>query len=338
MAEHTIGRILDGDKTEILRAYDNFQKQPVDQDIADGNGYPHSDRQTTLAKRVAVAGPGTFLGSTQSTMTFEPGNMPGWWFDRVDIPHALAIHVSVANVWTTVRNIVLCSGSPHNYMRMVEHIVALRLGMGLDNIVIRMESGDPPLFDRSSMDLVEAVDAAGMMEQDASPVFLSVKEPVTISGGNGSFLTLLPAQKGSRRLYVDCAVDFASAIGKQRIRFPLNPETFRRGAAARTNTTLLKMIYVKTVGRIFADTRSLGYTMRNILVAGPKRYVNKPNLVHEGRSLEAVWHRATLDLLAALALIERGRLVGTVISYKAGHTLDVELVRHLYTHNLLENV
>ena len=57
---------------------------------------------------------------------------------------------------TAQRNIVLRSGSPHNYLRMVEHIVALRMGCGIDNLMIETDSGDPPLFDRGSLDLVEA--------------------------------------------------------------------------------------------------------------------------------------------------------------------------------------
>ena len=56
---------------------------------------------------------------------------------------------------------------------------------------------------------------------------------------------------------------------------------------------------------------------------------------HNGKSLEAVWHRATLDLLAAIALIEDGLFVGDVISYKSGHGLDVEMIQKLYKESLL---
>ena len=42
-----------------------------------------------------------------------------------------------------------------------------------------------------------------------------------------------------------------------------------------------------------------------------------------------------MDLLAAISLIDAGRFVGEVVSYRAGHTLDVTLVRHLYDHKLL---
>jgi len=63
--------------------------------------------------------------------------------------------------------------------------------------------------------------------------------------------------------------------------------------------------------------------------------LNEPRMMTNGKSLEAVWHRSVLDLLAAISLIETGRLVGTVISYKAGHTLDVLAVKMLLKNRLL---
>jgi UDP-3-O-acyl-N-acetylglucosamine deacetylase len=101
---------------------------------------------------------------------------------------------------------------------------------------------------------------------------------------------------------------------------------------------LLMMLYCKTIGKIFADVRNLGYTTKNILVAGRFWYFNKPGHVYKGKSLEAAWHRATLDLLAAVALIDRGRLAGKIISYKAGHALDVEMIRELYRRDLLVQI
>ena len=201
--------------------------------------------------------------------------------------------------------------------------------LAVDHVLIRMDSGDPPLFERSSMDLVEAFDAAGRTELDRDAQWWTVREPVCASGPYGSFLVFLPAEDGARRLHLDCAVDFKTAIGKQRIRFDVTPETFRRGAAARTNTTFWMMLYCKTIGKIFADVRHLGYSTRNILIAGRRRYFNQPQLIHNGKSLEAAWHRATLDLLAAIALVDRGRLAGRIVSYKAGHALDCRFVREL---------
>lgn len=322
------GAILQGEEAVVRAAWERFHAQPVDLEMPDRDGgYP--PLETTLGRPVSATGPGTFFGRAQRTLTFHPARDGGWRFDRTDLGESLPITVCPANIWTTVRNIVLACGSPHNYMRMVEHIVALRVGLGVDHVVIRMDSGDPPLFERSSMPLVEAFDAAGIVALERPATWVTVREPVTVAAPNGSFLTFMPAEDGRRQLCVDCAIHFKTAIGRQRIRFDVTPRTFRHGAQARTNTTFLMMLYVKTLGKLFADTRHLGYTTRNILVAGRRRYFNAPLLLHNGKSLEAAWHRATLDLLAAVALIDRGRFCGRILSFKAGHALDCRAVQAL---------
>ncbi len=339
MAEiYPIGRILTGCERTIRAAQERLQAQAVDQsDVCTGDtGY--SLRRTTLGQARSVTGPGTFYRRAQRTLCFRPSEQPGWWIERTDQQEQLGVAVSARNIWTSQRNIVLRSGSPHNYLRMVEHIVALRLGMGLDDVVVATDAGDPPLFERGSMDLVEAIEAAGIVERDEPARLVTVREPVTIGGDRGDFITLLPAAPGDRRLRLDCAVDFPSVIGKQRIQFDLTPRTFRYGAEARTNASLAQMILCRTVGVCLADMRNLGYNQQNILIHGRKSYFNEPKLLHNGKALEPVWHRATLDLLAALALIDTGRLVGTAISYRAGHTLDCRLVTLLYRHGLLETV
>lgn len=336
MNHEPFGVILAGTSDEIRRSYDTYAQQPVDWDLTGEPPDPLDMRQVTIRQPARVTGPGTFFGREYRTLTFEPTTLAGWWFDRVDQPGSLAIKVSVHNVWTTMRNIVLRSGSPHNYMRMVEHIIALRLGLGIDNLMIKADAGDPPLFDRGSVDLVEALEGAGREAQSAPVTYVTVKETVTMGGANGSFVTLMPASPKAMRLQMDCAVDFPNAMGQQRIRFNLNRARFRYGALARTNTTAAMKWYAQTVGKLFADIRNLGYTDKNILIAGCYRYVNEPLLIHAGKSLEAAWHRALLDLLAALALIDDGRFAGGVVSYKAGHTLDVEMVRILYKYNLLQ--
>lgn len=333
---YPIGQILAGSPDAIRASHARFEAQPVDvTDLVEGNATGFAATRTTLRAPAAVSGPGTFYRRARRTLTFRPSTTGGWWIKRQDLDEALPFQVTVRNVWTAQRNIVLRSGSPHNYLRMVEHIVALRLGLGLDDLTIATDAGDPPLFDRGSLDLVEAIENAGIVAGDQPAAFVTVREPVTIGGDRGDFVTLLPAAPGQRKLRLDCAVDFPSAIGRQRILFDLTRATFRHGAAARTNATRSQMLLCKTVGVLFADMRNLGYTRQNILIHGRRRYVNEPRLLHAGRSLEAVWHRATLDLLAAIALIDSGRFVGTAISYRAGHLLDTRLITLLYLRDLL---
>jgi len=333
------GKILMGDGEAIKASYKQMNDQPVDWDLSDHPREPLRRKQTTLADSASISGPGTFMGKATRTITFEPTSQEGWWLDRTDLPGSLPIRVGISNVWTTgqiVSNIVLRSGNPHNYVRMVEHLVSLRMGMGIDNLMIKVDSGDPPLFEQGSLDVVEALEKCGTVTLDKPVQYVTVKEPVTVGGTYGDFMTLAPPDDPDNpQLLIDCAVSFPTAIGQQRIVFPLSSELTKMASVARTNTSLAKVIYCATIGRIFADVRNLGYNRQNVSIAGKKRYVNEPRLLHEGKALEAVWHRAVLDMLAAIALIPNGLFVGKIKSYKAGHRLDCELVKQLYLNQVL---
>lgn len=328
-----------GDQDAINASYDAMNKQPVDWDLSDRGIPPRRKFQTTLAGTASVSGPGTFMGRATRTITIEPTDKGGWWLDRVDLPQTLPIRVSIANVWTTgqiVSNIVLRSGNPHNYVRMVEHIISLRMGLGVDNVLIRLDSGDPPLFEQGSLDLIEAFEQCGRQITDRPVPYVTVREPVTVGGTYGDFVTLAPPDDlDNPGLVVDAAVSFRTAIGQQRIIFPVTEELTKMASIARTNTSYGKVLYCRTIGRIFADVRNLGYNDRNVLIAGKNKYKNEPRLIHEGKALEAVWHRSVLDLLAAIALIHNGLFVGKIKSYKAGHRLDCDLVRQLYLNEVL---
>ncbi len=333
------GKILMGDGEAIKVSYEAMNNQAVDLDLSDKAVEPLRKYQTTLAGSATLSGPGTFMGRATRTLSFEPTNMEGWWLDRTDLPGSLPIRVGIANVWTTgqiVSNIVLRSGNPHNYVRMVEHIISLRMGLGIDNLMVKLDSGDPPLFAQGSLDLVEALESCGRVTTDKPVQYVTVKEPVTVGGTYGDFVTLAPPDDlDNPQLTVDCAVNFPTAIGQQRIIFPVTEELTRMASVARTNTSYGKVLYCKTIGKLFADVRNLGYNKHNVSIAGKRRYINEPRLPHEGKALEAAWHRAVLDLLAAIALINNGCFVGKIKSYKAGHRLDCELVKQLYLNQVL---
>ena len=331
-------RLVAGSQAAFDAAFARFSAQPVDDvRLAESSGW--SERRTTLAGEASVEGVGTFRGSERRTITFAPSSRPGWWIRRTDQPEQLDTSVDIANLWTSARNLVLRSGSPHNYLRMVEHIVALKAGLGLDNVVLKTNSGDPPLFDDSSSPMVDAVRRAGIVETGEQATYLTVREPLAFAGTRGDFLLFLP-DDGSRRLRMDVAISWRTIIGDQRIVFDVTPDTFAYGAYARTNATHRQYQLAWAFGWLFADTRHLGYNKRNILIHGRHRWYGEPRFPHDvadgkRKFLEPVWHRATLDLLAALALTGPDRFVGTVVSFRSGHTQDCDAIRALYRQDLL---
>ncbi len=337
----TIGRLVAGEESQVRKAYEAYAQQPITETRLTDNLEPFGPQETTLAGSASAEGVGTFERRKNAVLTIGPSAVPGWWIHRTDLKEQLDVKVSVRNVWTSARNIVLRAGSPHNYLRMVEHIVALRLGLGVDTVRLSIAGGDPPLFDRSSLDLVEAIQRAQIVPTGRPARYVTVKEPVTIGGSRGDFLTLLPAERGDKRLHLDVAIAWDTVIGQQRLLVDLTPETFIYGAGARTNATQTQYLFSKTVGKLLADVRNMGYTHNNILIHGKKGFVTEPRPEFdrgEGKSSEPLWHRTMLDLVAAIALVDRGRFIGTVKSYRAGHTLDVRLMTLLYMLDLLEVV
>ena len=330
-------RLVKGSQASLDAALARFNAQAIDDVRLSTSGSGWSPKRTTLAGERSVEGVGTFRGREKRTITFAPSARPGWWIRRTDQPEQLDTAVDIANLWTSARNLVLRSGSPHNYLRMVEHIIALKGGLGLDNVVIKTNSGDPPLFDDSSVPLVNAVQEARIVDTDEDATYVTVKEPFAFGGTRGDFLLFLP-DDGSKRLRLDVAINWNTVIGDQRIVFDVTPETFAYGAYARTNATHRQYQLAKTFGLLFADTRNLGYDKNNILIHGHKRWYGEPRFPLEGtdKFLEPVWHRATLDLLAALSLTGPDRFVGTVVSYRSGHTQDCDAVRALYRNDLLQ--
>lgn len=332
---------MEGSLDDLRRGHERLQRIGVDLDWTRQAPAPRLIKSRTIARPVSVSAPGTFSKKEIRTLRLEPFTKPGWWLERTDIPGSLPIKVSIRNVWTTgeiVSNIVLRSGSTHNYVRLVEHIIALKSGMDVDSLLIKLDSGDPPLFEAGSKELVEAIDGAGRLELDAPVRYFTVRERASLLTPHGGILIVDPADRDDPRLEIDCARDFPNAIGQQRIRFVHNEQSFRHGATARTNTTSRQKFLVQTIGKLFPESRNLGYNAKNVLIAGRKRYVNEPTHLENGKSLEAAWHRAILDLLAALALIDEGRFVGRIVDYKGGHYPDVEMVKLLYAHDLLVEI
>ena len=333
---YTIGKTVFGNAAAIAAAYERFRVQPIDETrLRTSCELPFPSVRQTLAKEAVVTDVGTFDGRARQTLMFAPSERPGWWIRRLDQPEQLDTKVDIANLWTSAQNLVLRSGSPHNYLRMVEHIIALKCGLGVDNVLLKVNSGDPPLFEQSSLPLVEAMKGAGIVPTSQEATFVTVKEPVAFGGRRGDFLLFLPAENGERNLRIDCAISWNTVIGSERILFDVTPETFAYASLARTNATRRQYLLAKTVGKLFAATRHWGYNERNILIHGPKRFYTEPRFPVGGKFLEPVWHRATLDLMAAIALTGEHRFCGTVVSYRAGHTLDCDAIRALYRNDLL---
>src|SRR5687767_3237664 len=183
-----------------------------------------SERQKTIARDVSIAGPGLFSGET-ATLTFQPaGAGSGITFVREQDGKVATIPALVSNVLKRPRRTCLRNGTL--FVETVEHCMAALAGMGVDNAIVRVSGGtvgEVPAGDGSSRLFVDALQQAGIVEQDAPLKPLLIRKPVQVSF-EGATLAALPGP--TDRLEVLYDFEAPAPIGRQTISFRLGDDDF----------------------------------------------------------------------------------------------------------------
>lgn len=130
------------------------------------------DNQNTIKEPVPLNGVGLHTGKVV-TMTLRPAN-PGYGirFQRVDLPDKPIVKADVDYVVDTSRGTTI----EHNGARIntVEHMLAALVGLGVDNMHIELDGPEVPILDGSASLFMEAIDSAGIQEQEAKRIVYSI--------------------------------------------------------------------------------------------------------------------------------------------------------------------
>src|SRR5690606_14280257 len=133
---------------------------------------PAQENQCTLRGAVSLPGVGLHTGR-EVNMTLRPAN-PGYGirFQRVDLPEKPIVKADVDFVVDTSRGTTL----EHHGARVstVEHLLAALVGMGVDNVLIELDGPEVPILDGSARLIIEAIESAGVQEQDARRIVYSI--------------------------------------------------------------------------------------------------------------------------------------------------------------------
>src|SRR5690606_19881108 len=85
----------------------------------------------------------------------------------------------------------------------VEHLLAAIAGVGIDNLIVEVDSHEIPIMDGSSHPFIYLLQQAGIEEQAAAKKFIRIKQPVRVEEDD-KWAELLP-HNGFR---IDFAIDF----------------------------------------------------------------------------------------------------------------------------------
>ncbi|UUV21221.1 bifunctional UDP-3-O-[3-hydroxymyristoyl] N-acetylglucosamine deacetylase/3-hydroxyacyl-ACP dehydratase [Paenimyroides aestuarii] len=295
-------------------------------------------KQKTIAHEVTINGVGLHTGQ-QVVMTLKPAPVNnGFTFVRVDLPGNPVIEADANFVVSTERGTNL----EHKGVQLhtTEHVLAAFIGCDLDNVIIELNASEPPIMDGSSKFFVEAVEKAGIVEQDAERNEYIVKEVISyVDERTGSEIIVMPADE----YQVTAMVDFGTKVlGTQNATLKSMSDFKEEISEARTFSFLHEIETLLAHGLIkggdlnnaivYVDKEISNETLERLKVAfGKEDIAVKPNGILDNLTLhypnEAARHKL-LDVVGDLALIGT-RIRGKVIANKPGHFVNTQFAKKM---------
>jgi UDP-3-O-[3-hydroxymyristoyl] N-acetylglucosamine deacetylase / 3-hydroxyacyl-[acyl-carrier-protein] dehydratase len=270
-------------------------------------------KRRTLAAPARLTGTGLHLGRP-CTLELLPGQAgDGIIFERSDLPGTPRVSARVEYVTETERRTQLGRGDAVFYT--VEHVLAAIVAAGVDDVLLRLDAPEPPIFDGSAAPFYEAITSAGVRENGANAPVLELDEPVRVIDGD-SVYEATPASE----LTLDVTVEFPHPlIGRQQGRFRI-----RGNEAARELVPARTFGFVHEVEMLRSRGLIRGASLETAIVLDEDEVISPGGLRWPD---EFVRHKA-LDCLGDLALAG-ARVRARVMAFKPSHRGTVTLVREM---------
>jgi len=136
-----------------------------------------SVKQVTLKEEITVEGPGLHTG-VNARLTLKPApENHGYKFKRTDVNGQPVIDADVDNVVDTSRGTTLSANGVK--VSTTEHVLAALVGMEVDNVLIEIDGPEVPILDGSAFPFVNAIQKAGLREQEATRSYFVITENLT---------------------------------------------------------------------------------------------------------------------------------------------------------------
>ncbi len=135
-----------------------------------------ADMQKTLKDTAKLSGIGLHTGEKVNIIILPAAENHGFKFQRVDMEGQPTIKADCDLVVATDRGTTLEENGARVYT--TEHLLAALVGMEVDNALIQIDGPEVPIMDGSSWLFVEAIEKAGLVEQNAERNYFELTENI----------------------------------------------------------------------------------------------------------------------------------------------------------------
>lgn len=271
--------------------------------------------QRTIKNPAVYTGCGLHTGKS-CTVTLSPlGPGRGIYIQRADVPGHQPFKVTPESVGNTVR--CTCLNDEYgNEVKTVEHVLAVLMGLQIDNILISVAGDEIPVGDGSSYEFVKIVESAGIEEQRVPAEFVVLDEPVYVSNGDR---TLIAVPFDGFRVSAFFS-DEHGVLGNQSFDRIITSEVFvNELSRARTIAFMSEIKVLQEKGLALGGDIDIAVIIDQNGYCYPPRYPDEP-----------VRHKV-LDLIGDMAGLSR--LKAHIITIKGGHALNNALARQISAHS-----
>ena len=139
--------------------------------------------QSTIAKKVSFSGVGIHTGNKVKMNVLPSTPNTGIVFKRTDLKQNNIVipnfeNVSEATLCTTVSNQFGVKVST------IEHLMAAFLGLGIDNVVVELDSQEVPILDGSARDFVKNLKDTGLKNSDVPIKLIKINNKIELEEGD----------------------------------------------------------------------------------------------------------------------------------------------------------
>ena len=274
--------------------------------------------QKTLKKSLKFEGIGLHSGK-KVVMTLIPARPnTGIIFKRSDLKINNLIHSSVFNVSSASYCTKLTNENGVS-VSTVEHLMAALCGLGIDNLLIELNSEELPIMDGSAKNFVEEIENIGFNISDQPIRVIKVNKKIKYTDGE-KFITFEPNR-------ISLEIDFEIKYKQNSILNQRNSKNIYMDE--------LKEVYDSRTFCLFEDVEKLkkmglaqGGSLNNAIVLKGNEILNDEKL----RNPKEFVNHKILDCLGDLYLAGY-RMVGKITSSQGGHNVTNQGLRELFSNN-----
>lgn len=274
-------------------------------------------KQRTLKQSVSAMGVGLHKGEkVQVTLRPAPANT-GIVFRRVDLDPVVDIKATPEAVGETT--MCTCLVNEQNVkISTVEHLLSAVAALGIDNLIIDVDSFEIPIMDGSALPFIYLIQSVGIETLNVAKRFLRITKPIRVEEGD-KWAELLPYEG----FKVNFAIDFDHPVISntcQTMQMDFSSCSFiKEISRARTFGFMKDFEFLRSLDL------ALGGSLENAIVLDEYRMLNKNELRYED---EFVKHK----ILDAIGDLYMGgvSILGQLNAFKSGHALNNILLREVF--------